>query len=56
MFCGFQKGQRCHAWRTVQWPEVWPVSRARLQLYRTENMGWGVRSLQDIPAGTFVCE
>lgn len=32
------------------------VSRARLQLYRTQNMGWGVRSLQDIPVGTFVCE
>ena len=31
-------------------------SRARLQLYRTQNMGWGVRSLQDIPLGTFVCE
>ena len=31
-------------------------SRTRLQLYRTQNMGWGVRSLQDIPLGTFVCE
>lgn len=30
--------------------------RARLQLYRTQNMGWGVRTLQDIPVGTFVCE
>lgn len=33
-----------------------PFSRARLQLYRTQDMGWGVRTLQDIPVGTFVCE
>ncbi|GCC33674.1 hypothetical protein chiPu_0012144 [Chiloscyllium punctatum] len=26
------------------------------KLYRTEKMGWGVRALQDIPQGTFICE
>lgn len=31
-------------------------SRTRLQLYRTQKMGWGVRTMQDIPLGTFVCE
>lgn len=30
--------------------------RVRLQLYRTEKMGWGVRALQDIPQGSFICE
>ncbi|KAG9337338.1 hypothetical protein JZ751_028906 [Albula glossodonta] len=30
--------------------------RIRLQLFRTHKMGWGVRTLQDIPQGTFVCE
>ncbi|RXM92773.1 Histone-lysine N-methyltransferase EHMT1 [Acipenser ruthenus] len=28
----------------------------RLQLFRTKKSGWGVRALQDIPDGTFVCE
>lgn len=30
--------------------------RVRLQLYRTEKMGWGVRAMQDIPQGSFICE
>ncbi len=29
---------------------------ARLQIYRTDGMGWGVRALADIPKGAFVCE
>lgn len=32
------------------------ISRVRLQLYRTAKMGWGVRALQTIPQGTFICE
>uniref|UniRef100_A0A8C4Q5B4 Euchromatic histone-lysine N-methyltransferase 1a n=1 Tax=Eptatretus burgeri TaxID=7764 RepID=A0A8C4Q5B4_EPTBU len=30
--------------------------RVRLQLYKTEKMGFGVRVLHDIPPGTFICE
>ncbi|XP_047437871.1 histone-lysine N-methyltransferase SETMAR [Mugil cephalus] len=30
--------------------------RLRLQVYGTRNRGWGVRTLQEIPRGTFVCE
>ena len=33
-----------------------PTPRVRLQLYRTAKMGWGVRALQTIPQGTFICE
>ena len=33
-----------------------PTTRVRLQLYRTAKMGWGVRALQTIPQGTFICE
>ncbi|KAI1307584.1 Histone-lysine N-methyltransferase eggless [Halotydeus destructor] len=29
--------------------------RLRLQLYKYPKKGWGVRTLQDIPEGTFVC-
>lgn len=32
------------------------ILRMRLQVFRTERMGWGVRALQDISEGTFVCE
>jgi euchromatic histone-lysine N-methyltransferase len=28
----------------------------RLQVFKTESMGWGVRSLDFIPEGSFVCE
>uniref|UniRef100_A0A452E511 [histone H3]-lysine(9) N-methyltransferase n=1 Tax=Capra hircus TaxID=9925 RepID=A0A452E511_CAPHI len=50
----FECNHACSCWRTcrnrvVQNGRGW-------QLYRTQNMGWGVRSLQDIPLGTFVCE
>lgn len=27
-----------------------------MELFRTQKKGWGVRALQDIPKGTFVCE
>lgn len=30
--------------------------RLRLEVYSTENRGWGVRTLEAIPHGTFVCE
>ncbi|KAL6111302.1 setmar [Pungitius sinensis] len=30
--------------------------RLRLEVYATEDKGWGVRTLEAIPRGTFVCE
>lgn len=30
--------------------------KVELELYRHQGMGWGVRSRQLIPRGTFVCE
>ena len=32
------------------------VIRSRLQVFRTNGKGWGVRALRDIPKGSFVCE
>lgn len=29
--------------------------KVRLQIFKTVSRGWGVRSLHDIPAGTFIC-
>ncbi|XP_045702106.1 histone-lysine N-methyltransferase EHMT1 isoform X4 [Phyllostomus hastatus] len=52
----FECNHACACWRTCRNRVVQNGLRTRLQLYRTQNMGWGVRSLQDIPVGTFVCE
>ena len=29
---------------------------ARLQAFRVYGMGWGIRALQNIPKGSFICE
>ncbi|XP_054853482.1 histone-lysine N-methyltransferase EHMT1 isoform X2 [Eublepharis macularius] len=52
----FECNHACSCWRTCRNRVVQNGLRARLQLYRTRKMGWGVRSMQDIPLGTFVCE
>ncbi|XP_054219810.1 histone-lysine N-methyltransferase EHMT1 isoform X33 [Homo sapiens] len=52
----FECNHACSCWRNCRNRVVQNGLRARLQLYRTRDMGWGVRSLQDIPPGTFVCE
>lgn len=31
-----------------------PLSQ-KLQLYKTEAKGWGIRCLNDIPQGAFIC-
>jgi len=36
--------------RVVQFP-----IRARLQIFKTENRGWGIRALDDLPQGAFIC-
>uniref|UniRef100_A0AAY5EJ97 Euchromatic histone-lysine N-methyltransferase 1b n=1 Tax=Electrophorus electricus TaxID=8005 RepID=A0AAY5EJ97_ELEEL len=52
----FECNHACSCWRTCKNRVVQNGLRTRLQLFRTQNMGWGVRTLQDIPRGTFVCE
>ncbi|XP_053138303.1 histone-lysine N-methyltransferase EHMT1 isoform X3 [Hemicordylus capensis] len=52
----FECNHACSCWRNCRNRVVQNGLRARLQLYRTRSMGWGVRSMQDIPLGTFVCE
>ncbi|XP_077162715.1 histone-lysine N-methyltransferase EHMT1 isoform X6 [Paroedura picta] len=52
----FECNHACSCWRTCRNRVVQNGLRARLQLYRTKKMGWGVRTMQDIPLGTFVCE
>uniref|UniRef100_A0A8C3A3F9 Euchromatic histone-lysine N-methyltransferase 1a n=1 Tax=Cyclopterus lumpus TaxID=8103 RepID=A0A8C3A3F9_CYCLU len=52
----FECNHACSCWRTCRNRVVQNGLRARLQLFRTQKMGWGVRAMQDIPQGTFICE
>uniref|UniRef100_A0A673IIZ6 Voltage-dependent N-type calcium channel subunit alpha-1B-like n=1 Tax=Sinocyclocheilus rhinocerous TaxID=307959 RepID=A0A673IIZ6_9TELE len=52
----FECNHACSCWRTCRNRVIQNGLRVRLQVFRTERMGWGVRALQDIPEGTFVCE
>ncbi|XP_035247024.1 histone-lysine N-methyltransferase EHMT1 isoform X3 [Anguilla anguilla] len=52
----FECNHACSCWRTCKNRVVQNGLRTRLQLFRTGKMGWGVKSLQDISQGTFVCE
>ena len=36
--------------RLVQFP-----IRSRLQIFKTSNRGWGIRALDDMPQGAFIC-
>ncbi|KAK2113427.1 Histone-lysine N-methyltransferase ehmt2 [Saguinus oedipus] len=51
-----QSGIKAFGWRAPFNSAFSPTPRVRLQLYRTAKMGWGVRALQTIPQGTFICE
>ncbi|KAM9393101.1 histone-lysine N-methyltransferase EHMT1a isoform 2-T4 [Pholidichthys leucotaenia] len=52
----FECHHACSCWRTCRNRVVQNGLRVRLQVFRTQKMGWGVRAMQDIPAGTFICE
>ncbi|KAI1900541.1 hypothetical protein AGOR_G00050990 [Albula goreensis] len=52
----FECNHACSCWRSCKNRVVQNGLRTRLQLFRTRKMGWGVRVLQDVPRGTFVCE
>ncbi|XP_019726342.1 histone-lysine N-methyltransferase EHMT2 [Hippocampus comes] len=52
----FECNMACSCHRSCKNRVVQTGIKVRLQLYRTEKMGWGVRALQDIPQGSFICE
>ncbi|XP_067341315.1 histone-lysine N-methyltransferase EHMT1 isoform X3 [Channa argus] len=52
----FECNHACSCWRTCKNRVVQNGLRTRLQLFKSRKKGWGVRALQDIPQGTFVCE
>ncbi|XP_047228694.1 histone-lysine N-methyltransferase EHMT1 isoform X3 [Girardinichthys multiradiatus] len=52
----FECNHACSCWRTCKNRVVQNGLGTRLQVFRTSKKGWGVRALQDIPQGSFVCE
>lgn len=52
----FECNHACSCWRTCRNRVVQNGLRVRLQLFRTQKMGWGVRAMQDVPQGAFICE
>lgn len=52
----FECNRACNCWTNCSNRVVQRGIQSRLQVFRTKNMGWGVRSLKPIPKGSFVCE
>lgn len=53
----FECNRGCACWiSTCSNRVVQKGLQTRLQVFRTQSMGWGVRALAAIPKGTFVCE
>lgn len=52
----FECNRACLCWSNCQNRVVQQGITCHLQLFRTNGKGWGVRTLQSIPQGTFVCE
>ncbi|XP_075526726.1 histone-lysine N-methyltransferase G9a [Dermacentor variabilis] len=52
----FECSRACLCWSDCRNRVVQKGITCHLQLFRTQGKGWGVRTLQDIPQGAFVCE
>ncbi|XP_013071536.2 uncharacterized protein LOC106058626 isoform X1 [Biomphalaria glabrata] len=52
----FECNRACRCWVNCNNRVVQNGITCRLQMFRTNGRGWGVRALMDIPKGTFVCE
>ncbi|XP_014673040.1 PREDICTED: histone-lysine N-methyltransferase EHMT2-like isoform X2 [Priapulus caudatus] len=52
----FECNKACRCWRKCSNRIVQDGIKVRLQLFRTPGKGWGVRPLQNVSKGTFICE
>nr|CAB3241457.1 histone-lysine N-methyltransferase EHMT1 [Phallusia mammillata] len=52
----FECNKMCKCSRSCSNRVVQNGIRYRLQVYRTHGMGWGLRALESIPRGSFVCD
>ena len=51
----YECNSQCRCSKTCLNRVVQNPLRLNLQLFKTSNRGWGLRTLNDIPAGTFIC-
>ncbi|CAN7998859.1 unnamed protein product, partial [Ixodes hexagonus] len=51
----YECNSQCHCSKRCQNRVVQNGLRSRLQVFMTEKRGWGVRCLDDIPQGCFIC-
>ncbi|KAI0218690.1 Histone-lysine N-methyltransferase EHMT2 [Lamellibrachia satsuma] len=52
----FECNKACSCWANCRNRVIQLGITCRLQVFRTNGRGWGVRTLLNIPQGTFVCE
>ncbi|KAK3605277.1 hypothetical protein CHS0354_001393 [Potamilus streckersoni] len=52
----FECNRACKCWTTCNNRVVQNGVLSRLQVFRTAGRGWGVKTLVNIPRGTFICE
>ncbi|XP_076311848.1 LOW QUALITY PROTEIN: histone-lysine N-methyltransferase EHMT2-like [Tachypleus tridentatus] len=52
----FECNRACLCWKNCNNRLLQHGITCRLQLFRTKGKGWGVRTLKEIPKGTFICE
>ncbi|KAK3087589.1 hypothetical protein FSP39_007912 [Pinctada imbricata] len=52
----FECNRGCRCWSTCNNRVVQNGITCRFQMMKTEGRGWGVKTLLDIPKGTFICE
>ncbi|XP_037507463.1 histone-lysine N-methyltransferase SETDB1 isoform X1 [Rhipicephalus sanguineus] len=51
----YECNSQCHCSRRCYNRVVQNGLRARLQIFKTEKRGWGIRCLDDLPQGSFIC-
>ncbi|KAK8766690.1 hypothetical protein V5799_006530 [Amblyomma americanum] len=51
----YECNSQCHCSRRCFNRVVQNGLRSRLQVFKTEKRGWGIRCLDDLPHGTFIC-
>ncbi|XP_071507959.1 histone-lysine N-methyltransferase EHMT2-like [Diadema antillarum] len=52
----FECNRACRCWRNCRNRVVQNGLRQHMQVFRTPSMGWAVRTMQDVPRGSFICE
>jgi len=51
----YECNSQCHCKKTCLNRVVQNPLRQKLQVFKTESRGWGLRTLVDMPKGTFIC-